>query len=158
MSRYSVWDCFSLSHTGWTVCPMSNQTSWGGAVRESLESHYTHTDFNQVFREAHDIWPHKTKNRSLPLDSSFEQSAPNENRPTLHAPHHSVPRVNLYIHSSTFKAVTFVSSLSDAGMLWHLMLLKVRPLHAKIRNINFSPQRWKCYSQGLSYDTETTTQ
>lgn len=49
-----------------------------------------------------------------------------------------------------------MSSASGAAVLWHLMLLKVRSLHAKIRKIYFSPQRWNHYAQGLSYDTETT--
>ena len=85
------------------------------------------------------------------------ECALNENKPTQYVAHHSVPKlIDLKIHFQHFKSVTFMSSASGAATLWQLMLLKVRSLHAKIRKINFSPQRWNCYAQGLSYDSETT--
>lgn len=127
-------------------------------IRESLASHHTHTDFNQVFREAHDHGLDHARQRTEVFLQTLALSRVYQMRTDQLCMHLSTlcQEQTFKYAPSIFKAVTFLSSLSDAGMLWHLMLLKVGSLHAKIRKINFSPQRWNCYSQGLSYDTETT--
>lgn len=70
--------------------------------------------------------------------------------------HHAAPiTADITIHFHHFKRYCLHGSVPGVAMYRQLMLLKVRPSHAKIKKINFSPQRRNCYAQ-LSYDTGTT--